>query len=333
MRTKRGGKIYWQKPTVLNNHPLMTNNISIVFASSADFTIPVLEALIADERYSVDLVLTNPPRPVGRKQVLTKTAIHILAQKNNLTVATPETKKKLTAYVEAQDWQPDFMVVMAYGMIVQEPVLNWAKYAPVNGHLSILPSYRGASPVQAALLNGDLITGNTYIKMDKGMDTGPVFRITGLPIETTDTAQILLNKLGKIAAKDFPELLPEIKSGLSVPVDQVGEATTCSKIKKQAGEITFSDLTAKQIINRFRAYYPWPGIFFFDEDGIRQIVRSIEFEPGDFPEETNDIFVESGACYFRCKEDFVGLKEIQTAGKSVCSGKDWFNGYMASKKK
>jgi len=311
----------------------MGKKISIVFASSADFTLPVLKAFINDERYVVYLVLTNPPRPVGRKQIITKTIIHNFAEEHGIKVATFSSKKALTGFVVNENWRPDFLVVMAYGMIVEESVLNWPNYVPINGHLSILPAYRGASPVQAALLNNDPITGNTYIKMDKGMDTGPIFAISKLPIERDDTTDSLLSKLGQIAALDFPDLLPKIMTGEVIPEEQIGLASNCSKIKKESGEINFKELTAQEIVNKYRAYYPWPGIFFFDDDGVRQIIRELEMQIKTFPLDFSEIILENETCYFKCKSDYVGFKKIQTAGKSVLSAKDWFNGNKANKTK
>lgn len=307
--------------------------ISVVFASSASFAVPVLRALKNDPNIEVKLVLSNPPRPVGRKQVLTKTAIHELADQLGIPVATPDSKKALTEFVEATNFRPDFLIVIAYGLIVQKAVLDWPLQAAVNSHLSILPKYRGASPVQSALLNNEAVTGNTYIKMDEGMDTGDVYKISEIPISPDTVAGELTDKHAELTAKELPDLLQEIKSGLT-PKVQVGEPSICRKIKKSDGELKFNELTAQEIINRFRAYYPWPGVFFIDENGLRHLVKEIIFVPKekDFDCSTN-FCLQDKVLWVACKENYLGIKLLQPAGKSPLSASEWYNGYIATKNK
>ncbi len=248
---------------------------SVVFMGSAAFGIPVLQALAKDERFRVDLVVSNPAKPVGRKGELMLPPLGLEANFLDLPLVTPKTKQELTETLLGSDLNPDFLVVIAYGMIVPQAILDWPKVAPVNVHASPLPLYRGASPVQAALFNGDQYTGNAYMKMTAGLDEGPVYDFSRIELSGEELLPEVFADLSALAATDLPELLLEIKAKKIEAKEQVGEATYVGKIQKQDGQIDFNTETASQIFNKYRAYFGWPGVYFLVGDK-RVLVNKME---------------------------------------------------------
>jgi len=248
---------------------------SVVFMGSAAFGIPVLQALAKDERFRVDLVVSNPARPVGRKGELMLPPLGLEANFLDLPLITPKTKQELVETLLASDLNPDFLVVIAYGMIVPQAVLDWPKVDPINVHASPLPLYRGASPVQAALLNGDQYTGNAYMQMTAGLDEGPVYDFSQIELSGEELLPDVFAELSELASTDLPELLLKIKAGKVEAKAQVGEATYVGKIQKQDGQIDFAVETASQIFNKYRAYFGWPGVYFLVGDK-RVLVSKME---------------------------------------------------------
>lgn len=248
---------------------------SVVFMGSAAFGIPVLQALAKDERFRVDLVVSNPARPVGRKGELMLPPLGLEANFLDLPLVTPKNKQELVEVLLESDLRPDFLVVIAYGMIVPQVVLDWPKVAPINVHASPLPLYRGASPVQASLLNGDDYTGNAYMKMTAGLDEGPVYDFSRMELVGEEVLPEVFAKLSALAAADLPDLLLKIKAKKLAAKEQIGTATYVGKIQKQDGLIDFTGETARQIFNKYRAYFGWPGVYFL-VDGKRVLVGKME---------------------------------------------------------
>ena len=219
----------------------MDSHIRIVFMGSPEFAVPSLEALVsAGEKHTpaflVVGVVTQPDRPAGRGHDLMPPAVKMAALRLGLPVLQPEKLRLPEAMQQLQAWSPDLIIVAAFGQILRPEVLDLPKYGCLNVHGSILPRWRGAAPVQAAILAGDRETGITIMKMDPGIDTGPILSQRSLPIASDDTSGTLFKKLAPLGAELLLETLPKYLSGEIQPRPQAEEGATYTKmIKKEDG--------------------------------------------------------------------------------------------------
>lgn len=259
----------------------------VVFFGSPHFAAPSLEALAA-AKHDVALVVTQPAKPVGRKALLTDPVVAAKAKALGVPVFQPPTLKDDSAVARLAEAQADVFVVVAYGKILPQRVLDLPRLGCVNVHGSLLPRWRGASPVQAAILAGDAETGVSIMKMDAGMDTGPVYSMQRTKIEEEETAEELGARIARMGADALRETLIFLEGelvsakgeareaagrggstrapsrGVSVPpIPQESAASTyCPKISREDGRIDWSR-PAAELVRRSRAFTPWPGVFTF----------------------------------------------------------------------
>ncbi|MGL5830768.1 MAG: methionyl-tRNA formyltransferase [Candidatus Altimarinota bacterium] len=241
---------------------MSNSSLKIAFLGTPTIACPSLEKLIEDPRIEVLAVITQPDQKVGRKQILTAPPVKTLAEQYQVPVFQPEKLRKdqdLLKHLQTLDL--DFLVVIAYGQILSKQTLDIPKTAPVNVHGSILPKYRGASPIEQALLNGDTETGISIMQMSEKMDEGAVYQTFKLPIQESDNNFSLREKMAILSAEKLPETLLKIAAGKLKAIEQNHqEATYCKKISKQDGLIKPAEQTAEQIFHQFQAYFTWPGI-------------------------------------------------------------------------
>lgn len=231
----------------------MSLSIKIVFFGTSNYAVTTLQALASASEYSIVAVVTQPDRPVGRKHVLSPTPVKLAAQELCLPVF--ENPRDII------DIQADVGVLVYYGKILSTKVLNQFSLGILNIHPSLLPAWRGPSPVQAAILAGDTKTGVTVMKLDTSMDTGPILAQRSVNMDETDAAQVLYDKLFSMGTELLLECLPEYLSGKLIPIPQSQLGVSYSHlITRDDGRIIGSD-TSRQIINKLRAYHPWPGVF------------------------------------------------------------------------
>ncbi len=238
---------------------------------TADFGEPCLEALVAAREHQVVGVVTQPDRPVGRQQKLTPPPIKTLALKHGLPVFQPEKIRRPEAVAQLRELAPELIVVVAYGQILPKAVLDLPRLGCVNVHGSLLPRWRGASPIQAALLAGDEFSGVTTMLIDEGLDSGPMLLWERVKIDPADNAASLHDKLAALGAGLLMKTLAGIVNGTLRPTPQSGEGVTYApKIKKEDGLVDWSQ-PARCIRDRLRAFTPWPGLFTFlpSESGPR----------------------------------------------------------------
>lgn len=188
----------------------------IVFMGTPDFAVPCLQKLI-DNNYDVAAVFTQPDKKTGRKQLLTPPPVKILAQENNIPVYQPNSLKNSDAAQIIKDINPDIIIVVAYGKILPTSVLSIPKYGCVNVHASLLPKYRGAAPIQWAVLNGDSETGVCIMQMDEGLDTGDILAVEKTAIGINETSEQLFDRLSAIGAEALINVLPMIEKGKIKP--------------------------------------------------------------------------------------------------------------------
>jgi len=254
----------------------------IIFFGTPDFAVPVLSAL--QKNFRVVGVVTTPDKSIGRHRTLTQTSVAEFAQKHHLPAFKPD--KLLSDVAQSiKSLSPDLFVVAAYGKIIPEKLLNIPRYGALNIHPSLLPKYRGPSPIQSAILNGDEISGVTIIKMDEKMDHGPVVATKTITLSNKDTFETLSNKMFTEGAKLLVNIIPNFINGKITQMEQDDAiASYCSTITKEDGYFDISNPPSPIQLDRIvRAYYPWPTAwikwsFSKDQDEKGKIVK---FLPGN----------------------------------------------------
>lgn len=234
----------------------------IVFMGSPDFAVPTLRILV--ENFTVVGVVTQPDRPAGRGRKLTAPPVKVLAQELGIPIIQPQRlHKDPEAMSQLQDWNPDMIVVAAFGQILKSDVLNLAPFGCVNLHASLLPRWRGVTPIQAAILDGDEETGVTIMKMDEGVDTGPIISQRAILIGSNDTGGSVFEKLAALGSELLVDTLPGYVQGALKPQPQPVESPTAyaSMLQRSDGALDFNQ-SAAYLARKVRAFNPWPGTYF-----------------------------------------------------------------------
>jgi methionyl-tRNA formyltransferase len=235
--------------------------LRIIFMGTAGLSCASLERLARTEVFSVVAVVTQPDKPKGRDLKLTPSPVKSLAERLSLPVFQPLRAREEKFIGELRGLNPDLIVVVAYGQILPPAILDLPRFGCLNVHTSLLPKYRGAAPIQWAIANGDPETGVTIMKMDPGLDTGPVLSMRRTPILASDDSQILHDRLAGLGAELLLETIPGYVSGKITPQPQTADgATYAAKVKKEDGQIDWN-APAEKIWHRLRAFTPWPGAF------------------------------------------------------------------------
>lgn len=239
-------------------HAPNPKRLRAVFMGTPAFALPSFEALADSE--AVITVVTQPDRPKGRGEIVTPPPIKLAAQKRSIPVFQPERIRKDPVFIQQlEHLSPDLIVVVAFGQILPESVLKIPRFGCINVHASLLPKYRGAAPIQWAIIRGERETGVTTMQMDAGMDTGPILLLRALPIEPNETSVDLAARLARLGAEALVETLSLLKAGKLIPTQQDGsQATLAPLLKKEDGLIRWEE-SAEAIFNRARGVEPWPG--------------------------------------------------------------------------
>lgn len=283
--------------------------MNIVFAGTPDFAVPTLQALA--RAHNVRAVYTQPDRPAGRGRKLTPSPVKTFALQAGLTVAQPQ---RLSGEETAlRQLQPDFMIVVAYGLILPESILAIPRYGCINVHASLLPRWRGAAPIQRALAAGDALTGISIMQMARGLDTGPVFAQATLPIEADDTAASLHDKLAQLGAHLLVACLPQIAAGtLTARPQHDADATYAHKLTKDEGRIDWRD-SATTLARKVRAFNPWP--FAHTEwDGQALRIRRARALAGTTAAAAGTVISVDGEIAVATGEGILSIQELQLEG-------------------
>ena len=231
----------------------------IVFMGSPQFAVPILVELV--KGFNVVGVVTQPDRPSGRGRILTPPPVKITALEYEIPVFQPQRLKTDDEIAPIRDWEPELIVVAAFGQILRSNVLNFPVHGCINVHASLLPRWRGAAPIQAAILHGDQETGVTIMKMDTGIDTGAMLTQRSMKIRPDDTSDTLSARLSEEGAKLLIETIPQYLNGSTEPVLQNNDLATYAKmIRKDEGQLDFNE-SVYDLSRKVRAFYPWPGTF------------------------------------------------------------------------
>lgn len=301
-------------------------NLNVVFMGTPEFAVPVLKELI--DKTNVLLVVTQPDAYVGRKKILTPSPIKALALENNIEVFTPEKLKNEYEFVLNK--KPDIIITCAYGQIVPKQILDYPEHGCINVHASLLPKYRGASPITAAIRNGDESTGITIMYMDEGIDTGNIIQAREIPIEETDTLGTLSEKLSLLGAKTLIDTLPRIMECENFDIPQDNEVATYVKMLKRSDEVIDFNKTRKEVYDFVRSINPSPlasTIILGEEWKILEtkIGNANLGTPGVISSVNKDSF----GIY--CSDGEILITRVKKQGKKEMSVKDLFNGFDSKK--
>ncbi len=291
----------------------MGTGMRIVFFGSPDFALPSLEALVA-AGHDVVLAVSQPAKPVGRSAEVADPPVARCARELAIPVFQPPTLKDEEAVARLAEANADLFVVVAYGKILAQRVLDLPLLGCVNVHGSILPRWRGASPVQAALLAGDTVTGVSIMRMEAGMDTGPVYAASRTPIGADEDAGTLSSRLARDGAALLVDTLPRIARGEAEAVRQDDAfATVCPKIRREDGRADFAR-PALDLVRRLRAFTPWPGLFAFRAGRRVKLLaaREAEGRAGVAPGEVLAAGVE---IVLACGEGALSVTLLQAEGR------------------
>ncbi|HEV2695658.1 MAG TPA: methionyl-tRNA formyltransferase [Verrucomicrobiae bacterium] len=290
--------------------------LRIIFMGTAELSCASLERLCGDPRFHVVAVVTQPDKPKGRDLKLQPSPVKVLAQKFNLPVLQPLKAREESFIAELRALTPDLIVVVAYGQILPQSILDLPPHGCVNVHTSLLPKYRGAAPIQWAIANGDAETGVTIMRMDAGLDTGPVLSLSRTAIVPADDSQILHDRLAGLGAQLLAETIPGYVEGKIQPHPQPAEGSTyAAKIKKENGQIDWN-LPAKQVWNRLRAFTPWPGAFtFFPAATKPQLLKIWKLEVVEKSGRAGEVLsADKDGITVACGEGAVRILELQLEG-------------------
>ena len=308
----------------------MNKPLRIIFAGTPDFAARHLSALI-DSHHEVIGVYTQPDRPAGRGKKLTASPVKELALEHNIPVFQPENFKADEAKQELADQNADLMVVVAYGLLLPQTVLDTPKLGCINVHGSILPRWRGAAPIQRSIWAGDAETGVTIMQMDIGLDTGDMLSIATLPIEATDTSASMYNKLAELGPVALVDCLSTIANGTAVAQKQNDKlANYAKKLSKEEAKIDWT-MDADAIERCVRAFNPWPMSHFSVEDKAIKVWQSrVETYTGNATPGTI-IQADKTGIYVATGSNAIVFEQLQVPGKKAMgvqdilnSRKEWF---------
>lgn len=295
----------------------------IVFAGTPVFALASLQALVEADRKPV-AVYTQPDRPAGRGRKLTASPVKRYAQENGIDVYQPVSLRDKAAVDELRSLQPDLLVVAAYGLILPQDVLDIPTHGCLNVHASVLPRWRGAAPIQAAILAADATTGVSLMRMTAGLDCGPVFAERSVPIGVNETAAELHDRLAALGGELLVDRLDEIIAGRLNAVDQDDTlATYAGKIQKSDAELDWA-LSADELHRRVRAYNPAPGAWFMrGEHRIK--VWQAAVEPGAQGSPGDVLQYDGDAVVIACGSGGLRLTELQAPGKKRAPAHEFVN--------
>lgn len=306
----------------------MTQFFNLVFCGTPRFAVPTLDSLV-EAGFQIQLVVTQPDRPKGRGLELVASPVKQRGLQLHLPIAQPETIKKTEAFREQLTaLKPEAIIVVGYGRIIPQWMLDLPPLGNINLHASLLPKYRGAAPIQWAIAQGETVTGVTTMRIDAGLDTGDILLQEEIPIAADDTAEMLAPTLASVGAKLLVETLRGLQAGTVQPRPQDhAQATLAPILKKEDGFIDFSR-PASEILNRMRGFQPWPGAYTKFRGKTLQVWKASAqkrpFPPSEIKVEGDHLLVGCG------NNTALEIFEVQLEGKKRSSAADFMRGYRIS---
>ena len=297
----------------------------LIFLGTPEFSIPSLWKLISND-LKPDLVLTQPDKPAGRHKKMRPSPVKLLAQENNLEISQPPTLKDEQVADIFKKMSPDLGVVVAYGKIIPAAMLEIPKHGFLNLHPSLLPKYRGPSPIQTAILNGDVKSGVTIMLLDKGMDTGPMLSQKSVKLDSGETSETLHDKLSHLGADLLVETISLYLSGKIQPKAQDNNQAVVTKIiTKEDGKVNWHQ-SAQAIDRQIRAYHPWPGAWTTWQGKKIKIVNAspIKKQGND---KLGQVIKQGQKVLVSCGKDCLSIIDLQLEGKKILPSNEFIRGH------
>lgn len=303
--------------------------INLYFLGSGKIAIPVIDILTKSNIIDFAGIGTQTDQPFGRNKILTPTPIGQWAKDRQIRIDKISNVNSVEFLDKLKSLNPDIILVISFGQLLKKEILALPKFKCINIHASLLPLYRGASPISATILNGDLETGITFMEMTEGLDSGPIFQLYPYKLNGHENASDLEEELGKLAAQYVEEIVEKIytKQIIAVPQND-NNATYVKKLKKQGGQINWND-DATKIERMARAFYPWPGIFFNlkTEKGIRKISITKLGVSSEYNGQPGTIIkADKHQWIIACGKSAIELKKIIPEGKAEMTGSEFLMG-------
>ncbi|HPW44846.1 MAG TPA: methionyl-tRNA formyltransferase [bacterium] len=303
--------------------------MKIIFMGSAAFAVPSLMAL-AEAEHEIAEVVTQPDKPAGRGREITPCPIAAKARKMNLQLYQPKSVKKPEVISHFKERAPDLIAIVAYGKILPIELIEIPKFGCVNVHSSLLPKYRGAAPINWAIINGETETGVTTMRINEEMDAGEILLSCKTDIDDVEDAPMLHDRLAQMGSNLLVETISQIESGRIRPRNQDHtKATYAPMIRKEDGLIDWS-MRAKDIYNRVRGFKPWPGAF-THLGGKSLRIHEAALTDLDFDAAPGEIIETDGALAVKCGSGVLYLIEVQLEGKKKMPAQDFLRGYKVKK--
>lgn len=297
--------------------------MKVVFMGTPDFAVPCLEMLMKE--HDVVLVISQPDKPKGRGYVMTPPPVKEVAVENEIPVYQPKSLKTGEAFSVIKSYDPDVIVVVAYGKILPKEILELPRYGCINVHASLLPKFRGAAPIQWSVINGDDVTGVTTMYMAEGLDTGDILLKSELEIGENDTAGEVHDKLSLLGGKLINETLYKLARGQLSPIKQNDEDSSyASMLTKEMGRLDFHKPN-RQVHDLIRGMNPWPVAYTSFRGKMIKIYKS-RMASGKFCEKPGTIICKD-TVLVACGEGAIEILEVQPEGKNRMTGKEFANGY------
>ncbi|MBE6903930.1 MAG: methionyl-tRNA formyltransferase [Ruminococcaceae bacterium] len=302
--------------------------MKILFMGTPDFAVKGLEKLI-ESGYEIVGAVSQPDRPKGRGHKMVPTPVKECALNNNIEVFQPETLKDEALLPLLKEKNPDIIIVIAYGRILPEYILNYPKYGCVNIHASLLPKYRGSAPIQWSIINGDKLSGVTSMYMVKELDAGDILIKREIPIEDDDTAGTLFDKLADLGAEVLLETLELLPQGKIEPVKQGDDFTLAPMLTKANTAVDFNK-ACQEVCNFVRGLNPFPCAYAYLND---ESMKILSCKPSDYTAkaQTGEIVTEKNAVYVKCADGFIELLLIVPNGKRAMTAAEYFRGHPVQK--
>lgn len=299
--------------------------MKIVFMGTPDFAVPSLKALY-DGGHSIDLVISQMDKPKGRGKKLKYTPVKESALELGLEVYQPENINHREAIEKIKEINPDFIVVVAYGQILKKEILDIPKYGCYNVHASLLPKYRGAAPINWAIINGEKETGVTIMEMEEGLDTGDMVLCESIEIHQDDDKETLNDKLAILGGKLIATSLGMIKSGKVSKIPQEHELSSyASMLNKKMGKIDWN-LSGENVVNLIRGLKPWPSAYTSYKDTIVKIHKAILSHENKSGENGEIIRVDTSGIYVNSSDKVIIIEELQFPGKRKLKVSEYLKG-------
>ncbi|CCQ96056.1 10-formyltetrahydrofolate:L-methionyl-tRNA(fMet) N-formyltransferase [[Clostridium] ultunense Esp] len=297
----------------------------VVFMGTPEFAVPSLEALNKNG-YHIPLVITQKDRPRGRGKKVHPTPVKARALGLGLEVYQPDSVNSTESINRLREISPDCIVVVAYGQILKKDVFNLPQYGCLNIHASLLPKYRGAAPINWAIINGERETGVTIIKMDEGLDTGDMLKYESIPIAEEDDSESIHDKLSQLGGSLIVETLKDIKKGNITSIPQSDELSTYApKISKEIGKIDWNE-NGDNIINLVRGLKPWPSAYMVYKGKKVKIHKAKKIEKFSHQDNGVIIKVSDDGIYVNCSDSCIVIEELQFPGKKKLNVSEYLRG-------